>query len=117
MAVTAEPRLQFGLARAFSPYLIGGVGYYRRTVNFTQPTVAPATFFDPFFGVIFPGVVPATQILRSDVRDGLGGSLGIGLSFPLGHGGAKFFTEARYHYADLGRVPVRMVPVTFGIRF
>jgi hypothetical protein len=31
------------------------------------------------------------------------------------YGGVKFFTEARYHYADTGRILTRMVPVTVGI--
>ncbi len=115
-SLTAEPRLQLGVGR-FAPYLVGGVGYYRRTINFTQPVVTGTTFFDPFFGLLVPGLVGANQVLGSSTNGGIGGSLGAGLSFGLGHGGAKFFTEARYHYADTGRTPTRMIPVTFGIRF
>ena len=46
------------------PYFTGGVGYYRRTIQFTQPTVAPVDIFDPFFGFFFfPTLVPANLVL------------------------------------------------------
>ncbi len=116
-SITAEPRLQLGTSNHFSPYIVGGVGYYRRVVNFAEPALLTTTFFDPFFGILFPGVVSGNRVLRSTSDSGIGGSLGAGLSFPLGQRGVKFFTEARYHYANTGRIPTRMVPVTFGIRF
>ena len=115
-SLTAEPKIQLGVSR-FSPYIVGGVGYYRRTVNFTAPTLTTQAFYDPFYDVFFPGVVPANQVLSSVTRGGIGGNLGFGLQFGLGEGTAKFFTEARYHYADTGNTPTRMIPVTFGIRF
>jgi hypothetical protein len=40
-----------------------------------------------------------------------------GFDIKLGDTGLKIFTEARYHYAGTGRIPTRMVPVTFGIRW
>ncbi len=113
-AVTADPRIQFGTR--FSPYIVGGVGWYRRTIEFTQPSLFPVTVFDPFFGIFYPAVTTGNQVLGSVVRDGIGGSLGGGLQFGVSHG-AKIFAEARYHYANTGHVPTRMVPLTFGIRF
>ena len=115
-SITAEPKIQLGVSR-FSPYIVGGVGYYHRTVNFTAPSAALTTFYDPFYDVFYPGLVPSSQILRSVTRDGIGGNIGAGLQFGIGHGGTKFFTEARYHYAATGNTPTRMIPVTFGIRF
>jgi hypothetical protein len=100
-----------------SPYVVGGVGYYRRTVEFTQPSVTPATIFDPFFGLFIPTLVPANIVLGRITRSGVGGSLGAGFNINLGTSGVKFFTEARYHYADTGSIPTRMVPVIFGIRW
>ena len=115
-AITADPRLQLPFSR-LRPYLVGGVGYYRRTVNFTQPAVTSVTFFDPFFGYVFPGLVGTNQVLKTITRNGIGGSLGAGFGVKLGHMGTEFFTEARYHYADTGKIPTRMIPVTFGLRF
>jgi opacity protein-like surface antigen len=115
-SLTAEPRLQLPFAYKFRPYVVGGVGYYRRTVNFTQPALINVTFFDPFFGYVFPGVVGTNQVLKTDSQSGVGGNAGAGFSIKLGQG-TEFFTEARYVYAATGDVPTRMVPLTFGLRF
>ena len=42
-------RLRITDGHKVNPYAGGGVGYYRRTVQFTQPTLTPVFFFDPFF--------------------------------------------------------------------
>jgi opacity protein-like surface antigen len=115
-SITAEPRLQLPFAYKLRPYVVGGLGYYRRTVNFTQPALINVTFFDPFFGYIFPGVVGTNQVLKTDSQSGIGGNAGAGFSIKLGQG-TEFFTEARYVYAATGDVPTRMVPLTFGLRF
>jgi Outer membrane protein beta-barrel domain len=114
--VTAEPRVDFAPHRRFSPYILLGFGYYRRTVNFTQPTVAAVDVFDPFFFGFFPVLVPANEILGTIVRDGIGGNGGFGFDMRVGHG-AKVFLQARYDYGATGNVPIRMVPITLGIRF
>lgn len=115
-ALTAEPRLSFAPHHHFSPYFIGGVGYYRRVVEFTRPTIAAVTVFDPFFFGFFPVLIPADQVLGRITRDGVGGSAGLGFEVGV-RGGVKFFTEARFHYADTGAIPTRMVPFTVGVRF
>lgn len=116
-ALTLEPRVNLSPEHTVNPYLVGGVGYYRRVVNFTAPTIAPVFIFDPFFGLV-SGFVPANQLLRSIRRNGVGGSAGLGFDFNVARfNGVKIFTEARYHYADTGGIPTRMVPVTFGIRW
>ena len=115
-AFTAEPKLSLAPHRHFSPYLIGGVGYYRRVVEFTQPTVTAVTVFDPFFFGFFPVLVPADQVLGRITRDGIGGNAGFGFEMGM-RGGVKFFTEARFHYASTGAIPTRMIPFTIGVRF
>jgi Outer membrane protein beta-barrel domain len=115
-AFTAEPRFQFVSGHKVNAYVVGGVGYYRRVVQFTQPSVAAVTIFDPFFGFV-PVLIPADQVLGTIVRDGIGGNAGFGLSVPIKETGAKFFTEARFHYANGGGIPTRMIPLTIGIRF
>jgi opacity protein-like surface antigen len=72
-SITAEPRINFTPRRRFSPYFIGGVGYYRRTVEFTQPALAQTVVFDPFFGFVSV-TVQVNQVLGTFVRDGIGGS-------------------------------------------
>jgi opacity protein-like surface antigen len=116
-SISADPKIRFGGARRFDPYIVGGVGYYRRTVNFTAPTTVGVTLFDPFFGVLFPALVPAEVTIGSISRSGVGGSGGAGFHVRLGDSTAKFFAEARYHYASTGTMPTRMIPVTFGFRW
>ncbi len=116
-SVTAEPRLQLPFAHKIRPYVVGGAGYYRRTVNFTRPAMQQVFFFDPFFGFVFPGVIGVNRVLSTVSRSGPGGSLGAGWSVKLGKADTEFFTEARYTYAATGTIPTRMVPLTFGLRF
>jgi hypothetical protein len=112
---TAEPRLNLAPHKSVTPYIVGGIGYYRRVVEFTQPTLAAGTIFDPFFG-FFPVVFPADLVIGKVVRDGLGGNAGLGFQFRLARG-VQVFTEARFHYAAGGALPTRMIPVTIGVRF
>jgi hypothetical protein len=74
-------------------------------------------YIDPFFGFAFNTLIPANEVLGSIRKGGIGGSLGAGLDFDLGSTGAKVYAEARYHYADTGNIPTRMVPVTIGLRW
>jgi opacity protein-like surface antigen len=115
-AMTFEPRLTFAPRHKFTPYVVGGVGYYRRVVEFTEPTVAAVIVFDPFFGFV-PALIPANRVLGRVIRDGIGGNAGFGFQVPVGERGVKIFAEARFHYAGNGGIPTRMVPVTVGIRY
>ena len=114
---TVEPRLTFAPRYRFTPYVVGGVGYYRRTVEFTQPTVTAVTVFDPFFGFV-PTLIPADQVIGRITRDGIGGNGGFGFEIPVNRfGNAKVFAEARFHYSNGGGIPTRMIPFTIGVRF
>jgi opacity protein-like surface antigen len=115
--LTVNPKLRLKPIHNVDPYIVGGVGYYRRTIEFTRPAAVPVLIFDPIFGTFFNAIVPADKVLGDITDDGPGGSLGAGLDFKVGESGLKVFTEARYHYASTGRVPTRMVPVTFGVRW
>jgi len=97
-------------------YFTGGGGIYHRTVEFTQPTVAQTTFFDPWFG-FYPGLIGTNQILASygQYKGGVDG--GAGVSFRLGSSHVKAFMEARYHYIFTRPVATTMIPVTVGLRW
>jgi Outer membrane protein beta-barrel domain len=115
-AITVEPTFRFLPGRVIDPYFVGGVGYYRQTVQFTQPTYSSIFVFDPFFG-FYPALIQTDQVLGTMVGQGIGGSAGMGLNFRLGDSGLKFYVEARYHYADTGSLPLRMIPVNIGFRW
>ena len=116
-SITVDPKLRLHPYGSVDPYFTGGVGYYRRTIQFTQPTVAPIDIFDPFFGFFFfPTLVPADIVLGNVTRGGVGGNLGAGFDFPLA-GEIRLFIEAKYQYASTGNIPTRMVPLTLGVHW
>jgi len=116
-AITAEPRLTFARRYKFTPYVVGGVGYYRRVVEFTRPTFVPVIVFDPFFFTLNPALIRGNLVLGRFIRDGIGGNAGAGFQIPIGQSGFKLFVEARFHYAGDGTIPTRMVPFTVGLRY
>ena len=114
--VTLQPTIRLTTVHSVQPYLVGGVGLYHRTVHFTRPALQNVVLFDPFFG-FFPGSVPTNLILRTSTSNAIGGNAGFGLSFGVPKSSsARFFMEARYHYAAT-RMPTRLIPVTFGVMF
>ncbi len=114
-SVTLDPRIHLTPKSHFDLYLVGGGGWYHRTQEFTAPTTAIETGFDPFFG-FFPVAVGANQVLASSSVNKPGFNVGAG--WALGtkwH--AKFFAEARWHHMFLDNVHDDWVPVTFGVTF
>src|ERR1700676_1701641 len=48
--LTFDPTVRFSLGHGMTGYLLGGGGYLRRTVEFTQPVLAQTVIFDPWWG-------------------------------------------------------------------
>jgi hypothetical protein len=116
-SVTLEPTVHLNPHGRFGAYVLGGGGFYRRTIDFTAPTVQNLTFFDPFFGFFNVGV-PATQILASYTQNKGGLNVGAGVEIRVkGDNNAKIFAEARYHYIFTTPVRTTLLPVTFGFRW
>jgi outer membrane protein with beta-barrel domain len=115
--LTADPVVRFNPRGRMDFYLIGGGGIYRRTVEFTRPTTATVTVFDPFFDLFYPAGVPANQVIGSlsTTRPGVNG--GGGFSFRLGDGNAKLFVETRYHRMFTKGMSTSVLPVTLGFRW
>jgi hypothetical protein len=116
-SISLDPKLQLKSFGRIRPYAVGGVGYYRRTVDFTRPVLVRDLFFDAFFGIVFPALVTEDLSVKRVIKGGIGGNLGGGFDIKLGESGVKLFSEARYEYADTGNVPTRMIPVRFGLRW
>jgi hypothetical protein len=98
-------------------YVTGGGGVYRRTVEFTQPSISTITVFDPWWGIVYPANVLTNQVIGSHSVTKPGANIGMGVSFRLGSSNAKLFAEARYHRMFTNRIDTTYVPVTFGIRW
>ncbi len=99
-------------------YAIAGGGWYRRTVEFTAPTTALTSFFDPFLGLLLPATVPASVSLGSMTQDKPGFNVGAGVSWRLSENShAKLYAEARYHQIQTDPIRTTIIPVTFGLRW
>lgn len=109
-------------------YVLGGPGFYHRTVELTTPDIGYAVVCDPYWYYCFPGFVPVEvqRIIGSRSTTDFGLNVGGGVTF------GNFYAEVRYHYArgpEIGgpqfagglAQPVRAsghyVPINFGIRF
>jgi hypothetical protein len=115
-AVTISPVLRIAGDRRVSPYITGGFGWYRRTVEITTPTTQLVTFFDPWFG-FYAAEVPVNQILSSYTTNKGGWNAGAGFDVKFGDSRAKLFAEARYHYVSTRPVATEMLPITVGVRW
>lgn len=108
--------------RRFGFYLIGGVGWYHRSVAPVDYSIAPGTACQPvssWWG--YPcqnGLVSTQTALVARTIDSGGINGGGGLTINSGLEGIKFYVEARYHYSPQGGgVSTQIVPVTFGVRW
>jgi opacity protein-like surface antigen len=96
-------------------YVIGGGGLYHRNYEFTAPTVATVTGFDPFLG-FFPYNIAANQVIASESLNKPGFNVGVGVALGT-KWNAKFYAEARYNRMFLGDYHADYMPVTFGVRW
>jgi hypothetical protein len=117
LSLTAGPIWRFPTAGKAHVYVLGGVGWYRRTVEFTQPTVGVIDVFDPWWGYVGPVVVQTNQVLGSVTKNAFGGNAGGGVSFPIADTGAEVFAEVRYHFANTKPTSTAIVPVSIGIHW
>ncbi len=115
--LTVDPRFTLPFRGHTSFYVLGGGGWLRRTVQFTQPTVASTFVFDPWWGYFGPALVPANQILGSVTQDAGVWDIGGGMNFPLPRTSLKLYLEARYHDGLTNNTHTTMVPIAFGIRW
>jgi opacity protein-like surface antigen len=116
-SLSFQPMYRFTPDGPVDFYTTAGVGVYHRDISLTQPTNVSTIFCDPFYGVCYPVVVPADQVVAS--FDTYKGGFDVGAGLEFGHWSSmKFFSEARYqrmfttHGSDFTEVPV-----TFGVRW
>ncbi len=116
-SATPDPIVHLTPRSHFDLYVSGGGGVYYRNQEFTQPSTATLTAFDPFFGAFFPVTVPATEILSSYSVNKPRVDFGAGIAFGTKSRG-KFFAEARYNRIFMGNDRhTDYIPVAFGFRW
>jgi opacity protein-like surface antigen len=117
-SATLNPIVRFNPRGRMDFYLIGGGGYYRRTVEFTEPAIATVNVFDPFLGFIVPVNIVVDSVLDSFTQNKPGWNIGGGVTFQVAEdSNAKIFAEARYHQAMTDPETTTYLPVTFGFRW
>jgi len=117
-SLTLNPIVHLNPRGRLDVYLTGGGGYYRRTIEFTEPSSAITTGFDPFYGIFFPVEIPTTNVLNSysQNRAGINGGAGVAIRFGEDTR-ASFFAESRYHYIYTSPVRTAVLPITLGFRW
>ena len=132
LAINAEPVFYYFNSdkHKYAGYIIGGVGFYHKSTNFTAPVVEESYF----------GAFVSNQTFNTFTDNAIGYNLGTGVSFkPFGeYSRAKIFAEARYTFVNTpGETPAdlaaaaanpngnstyhtgteELIPVTIGLRF
>ncbi|MGD0362488.1 MAG: outer membrane beta-barrel protein [Bryobacteraceae bacterium] len=102
---TVDPTYRFVPNGRISPYILGGFGWLRRSVELTGP---PSP--NP---LIYPGNVP---LQLADSNSGVF-DLGAGLNFRLSKTGASLYLEGRYVHGLAINGHTTLVPVVLGIRW
>ncbi len=104
-------------------YLTGGVGYYRKSTNFTLPSVGTSCTY--YYCYEYSSNVNVDQY----TADGFGANAGLGLTYKLSEfSSERLFVEARYHWLNLANSNNQdffqfnqrnseYIPITVGIRF
>jgi hypothetical protein len=101
-------------------YLIGGGGWYRRTMEAKQTVLSIGQVCEPWWwwdAQCVNGIVTSEVTIGSRTSSAGGFNIGGGLTFPLGDSRANFYAELRYHHAFTHNVETSVLPLTFGIRW
>jgi len=114
---TVDPKITVPLGKGFSAYVLAGGGWLRRTVEYTQPTLAATYLFDPWFGYYGPVYIPANQVLGSFSQNAGVWDAGGGINVPLPRTGLKLYVEARYYEGLTNNTHTTVVPFTVGLRW
>jgi hypothetical protein len=113
---TIDPIVHLHPHGHWDAYIIGGGGLAHVYQNFTAPTVATVTGFNPFLGFYTAGI-PTTEVISSTSVNKPGANIGMGLAFGT-KWRAKMYAEARWNHVFMNNGQhMDFIPVTFGVRW
>ena len=101
-------------------YLIGGGGWYRRTIEAKQTVLSIGEVCEPWWwwdAQCVNGIVSSEVTVGSRTSSAGGFNVGGGLLFQLGDSTAGFYAEVRYHRAFTRNGETSVLPLTFGLRW
>lgn len=114
---TIDPKISFPVGRG-SFYVLGGGGWMRRTIVFTQPVLASTFVYAPWWGYIGPAYFTTNQVLGSFSENVGTWDIGGGFNIPLPRStNWKLYVEARYYDGLSNGTHTTVVPVTLGLRW
>ena len=124
VSFTVDPIVNFSdRSKKLGAYVTGGLGWYRKTTNFTLPTVSTAC------GTFFCQQYASTYNIDQASADTFGYNIGFGLSYAISQfSSERLFVDARYHWLPISsnnnqdffpfnRRNTSFIPITVGIRF
>ena len=115
-SITANVEWNRRVSRSWGYYLIGGVGYYDRELELTEPGVGFITVCDPWWGICWNEPVAVDKVIGSYSDSSWGLNGGVGVTFPISRA-SEFYIEARYHWVDNDGGSTQYIPVMLGFRF
>ena len=102
-------------------YLIGGGGWYRRTVEAQKTELRAGEVCAPVLVwwnlQCVNGIFPQNVTIGSSTSRAPGVDIGGGFTHSLWESGVHFYTEVRYHRAFTNKIDTTVLPLTFGVRF
>ena len=127
-SVGVRPRIQFvtaafmfqGPPRRIRPYILGGLGLYRRSVTLSASGSGSQSVCDPWWFVCDNVAVSADQLAGSRSSTDVGVNVGTGVRYGM------FFAEIRFHVtwgpefstsSGSQRATGRFLPLTVGVMF
>jgi len=102
-------------------YLIGGGGWYRRTLEAKETVLQAGTKCAPVWAwwnfQCVDGIFPTEVTVGSRTSSAPGFNIGGGFGFRLWDSSTYFYTELRYHRAFTRGFDTSVLPWTFGVRW
>ncbi len=124
LSVTVDPVINFAARNSHvGAYVTGGVGYYRKTTNFTLPAAQTGCSY------YYCSTYYTTYNFDSATANSFGFNAGFGLSYKLSEfSSERLFVDARYNWLPISsnnnqdffpynRRNTSFIPVTVGLRF
>jgi len=120
-SLTGNVILGTSIGGSKNAYLIGGGGWYRRTLEGKQKMLQAGTKCAPVWTwwnvECVDGVFATDVTVGSRISSAPGFNIGGGLCFRLGDSSANIYTEVRYHRAFTANIATTVLPLTFGVRW
>jgi hypothetical protein len=115
--ITGNGMFRFNPGKRIDGYVIGGYGFYRRRVNFPEPTTSAGLVCDAWLQICPPGVVPVNYTLGPSITQSGGVNVGGGGTYRVGEGPLKIYGEVRAHWMFSSPGSTTFIPITFGVRW